>query len=171
MDVLVVCEYLEIKKNRTKLESQFKKLEKELVICNARESGLRAKVNLNGLITAKAVNIINSLLGRQPLWLYYNDELFPVSFVRVSRAGNNLRVSIVFTQPIFCGWRTETPCVSYQSCPLSLVTPEPPDENHIAQYHQVTDAEYGIVCWEQDKNELRLWVDEKRKLVFRWSDE
>ena len=167
MDVSVVREYLEAKKQRAKLESQFRRLESELAKAKTAESDLNSKIDPDGLITTETVKSINSLLTNRPLWL----GKFPVSFAQASLKSSQLHMSIIFSQPLFEGWKTETPYGSWQSCPPALETPEPPDENHIAQYAQVLDLDTDAVCWEQNGNELRLLIDEKHGFVFRWEGE
>lgn len=164
MDVTVVREYLDTKHNRQKLESQFKRLEKQLSDERTRETELFSKINPDSLITSKSVKVISELLSRRPLWL--ND--FPVSFASLTLKGGNLHLSVVFAQPLFRGWRTEAPYRSYQSCPLSLETLTPPDDNHIPEYVSVSDNDIGAVCWERDGERLWLWSDSKRGLEFRW---
>ena len=174
MDVLVVRDYLETKKQRAKLASQFSKLGKELSVIQAKETELITKVDSDCLITAKSVRVINGLLeSHRPLWF----DSFPVSFAHIGLKNGRLRVSVVFTQPLFSGWKTEAPYRSWQSCPRSLETPEPPSENHIPQFTQVVDYwELPVICWEQrvdgqDVGELCLWVDEKHGVLFRWDGE
>lgn len=164
MDVTVVQQYLESRKNQQRLESQFKKLEKQLQEERVRVTELLSKIDLNSLISAKSVKVINGLISNQPLWL--ND--FPVSFASLTFKSGNTHLSVVFAQPLFRGWRTEMPYRSYQSCPLSLETPSPPDENHIPQYISVLDYDMDVVCWECEGNVLKLWLDEQRVLVLRW---
>ena len=165
MDITVVREYLEIKKQRPKLESQFRKLGGELDAVRAKETELSAKVDIASLISTKSVKVINEILeSHRPLWL----GVFPVSFAHATFDKGELHVSVIFSQPLFSGWRTEIPYISWQGCSLSLETPEPPGENHIPQYTQVMELGQGTICWEQSGTELRLWIDEKRGLVFRW---
>ena len=164
MDVTVVQEYFDTKHNRQKLESRFKKLEKQLSEEQAKETNLSSKINPDSLITTKSVKVINELLSHRPLWL--ND--FPVSFAHLTLKGDNLHLSVVFAQPLFRGWRTETPYRSYQLCPLSLGTPTPPGENHIPEYISVSDNDINAVCWEQDGESLWLWSDTGRGIEFRW---
>lgn len=167
MDVSVVREYLETKKQRTRLESQLSRLNSELSKTQAREVELKSQVSPDSLITAKSIKVINKLLGSHcPLSL--ND--FPVSFVHAARENGQLQFQVIFAQPLFSGWKTETPYVSYQPCSLLLDTPEPSSENSIPQYTQVLDGNWGVVCWERAENGLRLWVDEKRRLEFKWGD-
>lgn len=162
MDVTVVREYLDTRHNRQKLESQFKRLEKQLSDGQVAETELLSKINPDSLITSKSVKIINELLSHRPLWL----NAFPVSFAHLTLKGDNLHLSVVFAQPLFRGWRTETPYRSYQLCPLSLGTPTPPDENHIPEYISVSDNDINAVCWEQVGEGLWLWSDSKHGIEF-----
>ena len=167
MDVSIVREYLETKKQRTKLESQLSKLKSDLSKTQSREAELQSQVSMDNLITAKSVKVINGLLSsHRPFRL--GD--FPVSFARTTLKSGQLRFQVIFSQPLFSGWKTETSYYSYQSCPWQLETPEPPDENHIPQYKQVMDGNWDVVCWERTENGLRLWVDEKRGVEFRWNE-
>ncbi len=165
MDVSVVSIYLETRKHRAELEKRFSRLKMELSTAQAEEAELSTKVDPDSLITAKSVKVINTLLGGHcPLWL--ND--YPVSFAHVILKNGKVRLSVIFIQPIFTGWKTEIPYKSWQSAEWSLGTPEPPSENHIPQYTQVIDWESGIICWGLNGSELRLWQDEKRGVLFRW---
>jgi len=168
MDVPTVREYLETKKQRAKTTSQVSVLQKQLTELETKEAELAGEVDAGSLITAKSVRVVNGLLfSHRPLWL----GGFPVSFARVSSRSGQLGVQVIFSQPLFSGWKTKTPYVSWQSCPWSLETPEHPDENHIPQYIQVIDGNWDVVCWERSENGLRLWMDEKRGLDFRWESE
>ena len=167
MDVLSIKQYLKTKSERAKLESQFTKLERQLTKVRGDEETLSGKVDPNSLITTKTVKVIDELLSsHHPLWV----NNFPVSFASVSIRSGHLHISVVFAQPIFQGWRTEKPYKSFQSCPLSLETPIPPDENHIPMYIQVSDNDIDIICYEQNETAIRLWLDEKRGIEFRWED-
>ncbi len=147
------------------MESQFSKLKAELSVAQAKESELTAKIDLGSLITARSVKVINALLeGRCSLRL----NGFPVSFARIGVERGSLCIQAIFSQPVFSGWRTETPCESYQSCSWSLETPELPSKNHIPQYQHSVDWRMRVVCWEQDGNELHLWLDARRRVTFCW---
>lgn len=166
MDVAIVHEYLGTKKHRAKTASQLSVLQKQLSELETKEASLASQVSADNLITAKSVRVINELLSsRRPLW--FND--FPVSFAHTTLKNGQLRLQVVFAQPLFSGWETETPYKSQQFCPWSLDTPEPPDENHIPRYTQVMDSNWDVVCWERMENGLRLWTDEKRGVEFLWS--
>jgi hypothetical protein len=167
MDVLAVKQYLETKSTRVKLESQLAKLTEQLTTVRGDEETLSGKIDPNSFITTKTVKVVNELLSsRRPLWL----KNFPVSFVGARFNNGHLHLSIVFSQPIFQGWRTEKPYKSFQSCPLSLETPIPPDENHIPMYIQVSDNDMDVICWEQNETVVKLWLDEKRGIEFRWEN-
>ena len=166
MDVTIVREYLDTKHNRQKLESQFKRLGKQLSDERTTETDLFSKINPDSLITSKSVKVISELLSHRPLWL--ND--FPVSFARLTLKGDNLHLSVVFAQPLFCGWRTKKPYESYQFCPKSLETPTLPDENHIPDYILVSDSDVDVVCWEQGSDRLWLWSGDEHGLEFRWGN-
>jgi len=165
MDVPAVSEYLETRKHRAELEKRLSRLIAELDIAQTKEAELSGKVDPDSLITAKSVKVINTLLTSHcPLWL--ND--YPLSFAHVALKNGKLRLSVIFAQPIFTGWRTEVPYKSWQSVKWSLETPELPSESHIPQYTQVVDQELSVVCWERDGSELRLWQEEGSGILFHW---
>ncbi len=164
MDVLLVKQYLETRGERDKMESQFTKLGKQLTKVREDEEVLSGKVDSDSLITAKSVKTINELLSNRPLWL----NNFPVSFAQLTLKNGNLHLSVIFSQPLFRGWRTKIPYISYKMCSLSLETPVLPDENHIPEYLQVSDYDYTVICWEREGTTIKLWSDEKRGIEFRW---
>lgn len=169
MDVSIVREYLDIKKQRAKASSQLSTLQKQLSELETKEVSLASQVSVDSLITAKSVRVINELLSsHRPLRMPLRMGAFPVSFAHTTLKNGQLQVQIVFAQPLFSGWETKTPYVSYQCCPWSLETPEPPDENHIPRYMQVMDGNWDVVCWERTENGLRLWTDEKHGAEFKW---
>jgi hypothetical protein len=163
MDVSTVCEYLDTKESRIKLESQFKKLESQLTKTRSDEEALSRKIDPNSFITAKAVKVINEFLSHPPLWF----GVYPVSFAQLTLKGGNATLNIVFAQPIFSGWRTEKPHVSYQVCSWSLETPALPDENHIPEYQQIAEWCMDFVCWEIQDDKLTLWLRGGRCAEFR----
>lgn len=163
MDVSTVCEYLDTKKSRIKLESQFKKLESQLAKTRSDEEALSRKIDPNSFITAKSVRVINEFLSHPPLW----SGVYPVSFAQLTLKGGNATLNIVFAQPIFSGWRTEKPYVSYQGCEWSLETPAPPSESHIPQYQQIAECGMDFVCWEIQGDKLTLWLRGGSRAEFR----
>lgn len=167
MNITTVREYLDTKKQRAKTASQLSVLKKQLSGLETAEATLASQVDPDSLITAKSVKVINELLSsRRPLWV--GD--FPVSFAHATLKNGQLHLSVIFAQPLFSGWRTETPYKSWQMCPWSVETPEPPSENHIPQYKHVMDGDWDTVCWERTDNGLRLWTDETRGVAFKWTE-
>lgn len=168
MDVLIVREYMETKKQRAMVSSQLSILRRKLSGLEVKESCLAIKVDSDSLITAKSVRVINELL-----FSHHQLQLggFPVSFVRVATKNSQLNIQVIFSQPLFSGWETKEPYVSYQCCSWQLETPDPPSKNHVPQYKQVMECTWDIVCWEIMENGLRLWIDDKRGLEFKWNTE
>ena len=128
--VAQIQSYIQLESERTNLEKRIKPLRKRL---SGLESELQEALSLvdpDMLVNRQSIKTINNLLV-DAASIHTGQGEFPVGCVVLQSSKKGLQLSIVFSQPLFSGWRTETPCVSYQSCPLQLETPEPPDENRI----------------------------------------
>jgi len=164
IDVRVVCKYLDFRGKHKELERQAVKLrkhladmERELERVISGESEALSLIDPDCLITAKSVKTINQLLLSVRGLCQQDGVVMPMSYMGLVLKGGKLRVNAVFAKPLFVGWETKIPYYSYQSCSLSIETPEPPSENHIPRYQVVVDQEVNVSCWEQRDGEVRLW--------------
>ncbi len=128
----------------------------ELSDTQSREREALSLVDLSMLVDRQSLKVVNDLLA-SALSIRTEQGEFPVGCAILQRGKDGLQLSVVFSKPIFSGWRTETPYKSWQMCPLQLETPEPPDENHVPQYKSLMVVDVDLSCWERAGSELRLW--------------
>ena len=162
--VAQIQSYIQLKSERTDLEKRIKplrkrlsELESELSDTQSQEQEALSLVDLDMLVNRQSIKTINNLLV-DAVSIHTGQGEFPVGCVVLQSSKKGLQLSIVFSQPLFSGWRTDTPYKSYQFCPLQLETPEPPDENRIPQYRSLAEWDADLACWEQVDSELRLWM-------------
>ncbi|MCK9601864.1 MAG: hypothetical protein M0R06_22660 [Sphaerochaeta sp.] len=156
--------YARLKNERVELEKKIKSIRKrlsdmenELSSLCSREQEALSLADCSMLIDRRSVNTINGLLASAVSVRTRQGEL-PVGCTVAQLNKDKLHLFIVFSQPIFSGWRTETPYVSYQICPLQPDTPELPDSNYIPRYTSLLEMDIALpAVWEQVDNELRLW--------------
>jgi len=166
MDIKPVITYLNHKSNRIQLEKEVSKLRKELTALEsqlsqsqAAESESLTLIDPDSLITRESVKVINTILSQTTGLRWKDGAVFPLSLALLSWAKNgDLRLKAIFSQPLFNGWKTETPYYSYQSCPLSVNTPESPSSNHVPQYLHMVDQVVELSCWEVKDEEVLLWL-------------
>jgi len=161
--VAQIQSYTQLKSERAELEKQVKRLRKQLSSMETELSSLQSqerealsRVDQSMLIERSSIKTINTLLSSVSSIRTSQGE-FPVGCAVIQSSKKRLQLSIVFSRPLFSGWRTETPHKSWQMCPLRLDTPEPPDENHIPEYKSLVEQDMDLSCWEQVGGELRLW--------------
>jgi len=155
--------YIQLKSKRVELEKQLKPLRKRLSDMESELSDVQtgeqkalSLIDQSMLVDRQSIKVINNILVCAVSVHTMQGEL-PVGCAVLQSSKKGLQLSIVFSRPLFSGWRTETPYISYQVCPLQLETPESPDENHIPQYRSLMELDMDLSCWEQADNELRLW--------------
>jgi len=163
--VAQIQSYTQLKSKRAELEKQVKPLRKrlsdmetELSNLQSQEQEALSRVDQSMLVGRSSIKIINGLLSNTSS-IHTSQGEFPVGCAVIQSGKKGLQLSIVFSQPIFSGWRTETPYKSWQICPMQLDAPEPPDENHIPEYRSLIEQDMDLSCWEQAGGELRLWSD------------
>jgi len=156
--------YIQIKSKRTEMEKQIKplrkrlsELESELSATQSQEQEALSCIDQSMLVNRQSFKSINNILTNAVSIHPSRGGEFPVGCAVLQSGKKGLQLSIVFSKPLFSGWRTETPYKSWQMCPLALDTPEPPDENHIPQYRSLMELDMDLSCWEQTNSELRLW--------------
>ena len=161
--VAQIQSYAQLKSNRAEMEKQVKPLRKRLAEMETELSQLQSQeqealsgVDQSMLVDRNAVKVINDLLT-DVVSVRTSDVVFPVGCAVLASEKGKLKITVVFSRPIFSGWRTETPYVSWQMCPLQLETPKPPSENHIPQYREMVEQDADWVCWGLADGELRLW--------------
>jgi len=161
--VAQIQSYVQLKSKRDELEKQIKPLRKKLSDMETELSRLQSQeqealshIDHSMLVNRQSLKTINALLSGADSIRNSQGE-FPVGCVVLQSSKRGLQLSIVFRQPIFSGWRTETPYVSWQLCPMQLDAPAPPDENHIPEYRSLMERDVDLSCWEQVGDELRLW--------------
>jgi hypothetical protein len=121
---------------------------------------------MDSFITGKTVNVINSILERG-CSLVVGGELCPVNYAQLHYRDGYVQLEAVLARPLFRGWRTETPFISYQFCPLSVTVPPKPDDNHIPEFVYVLDTRFDLTCWESVDNTVVLWTRSgDSKIVF-----
>jgi len=175
--VAQIQSYTQLKSKRAELEKQVKplrkrlsELESELSSIQFQEQEALSCVDQSMLVTRSSIKAINDLLLSASS-IYTAQGEFPVGCAVIQSGKGGLQLSIVFSRPLFSGWRTEKPYKSWQSCPLQLDTPEPPDENHIPEYRSLVERDMDLSCWEQVGSELHLWSDSgSGALVFSLRD-
>jgi len=162
-EVAQIQSYTQLKSKRAELEKQIKPLRKrlsdmetELSNIQSQEREALSRVDQSMLVDRSSIKTINGLLSGASSIRTSQGE-FPVGCAVLQSGKKRLQISIVFSQPLFSGWRTETPYKSWQMCPMQLDTPEPPDENHIPEYRSLVEQDMDLSCWEQVGAELRLW--------------
>jgi len=161
--VAQIHSYIQLKSKRAELEKQIKPLRKRLSDMETELSSLQSqerealpRVDQSMFIDRSSIKTINTMLsGASSIHMPQGE--FPVGCAVIQFGKKGLQLSIVFSQPLFSGWRTETPYKSWQMCPMQLDTPEPPDENHIPEYRSLVEQDMDLSCWEQVGSELRLW--------------
>ncbi len=146
----------ELKKHYKNLKNQLYKVEQEQADTNGARVEAESKVNPDNLITAKTVAQINDLLSGG-CSLRIGGSPCPVNYVHLAKDGDKVKLDVVLAQPIFRGWRTETPYVSFQVCSLSVDTQPKTDENHIPEYISVLDMELELSCWEMADGSVMLY--------------
>lgn len=161
--VAQIQSYTQLKSKRTELEKQVKplrkrlsELESELSDTQSREQAALSLIDQSMLVNRQSLKVINNLLT-DAVSIRIQQGEFPVGCAILQSGKKGLQLSIVFSKPIFSGWRTETPYTSWQMCPLQLETPEPPHENYIPEYRSMVEQGVDLSCWEQVDGELRLW--------------
>lgn len=172
--VAQIQSYIQLKSRCAELEKQIKPLRKrlsgmesELSDTQSREQEALSHADQSMLVDRQSIKTINDLLVNA-LSISTNQGDLPVGCAVLQHSKKGLQISIVFSSPLFSGWRTETPYVSWRMCPLQPDTPEPPDENHIPQYKSLTEFGLDLACWELAGNELRLWsANGSGTVVFR----
>lgn len=149
-----------------KVKEQLSELEKQLAEHETTTKESLSLISPDNLITAVSVKLINQLLSGG-CSLQIGASECPVSFVQLVSDSEVTRLEAVLSQPLFHGWRTETPYVSYQLCPLSVVTPTPPSENHIPEYTSVLGWHMNLSCWEYTGDSVILYCrDGDNRVVF-----
>lgn len=163
--VAQIQSYIQLKSHRAELEKLVKPLRKrlselelELSDAQSQEQEALSRVDQSMLVNRRSVKTINDLLSGAVSIRTKQGE-FPVGCAVLQSGKKGLQLSIVFSKPLFSGWRTETPYKSWQMCSLQLETPEPPSENHIPEYRSLVEQGVDLSCWEQMDSELRLWGD------------
>jgi len=162
--VAQIQSYVQLKSERAELEKKVKALRKHLAEMEAKLSQLQSqeqealtRIDQTMLVDRNSIKLINDLLSRAVSISAWGD-VFPVGCAVLTSEKGKMGLSIVFSQPIFSGWRTEKPYVSWQMCPRQLETPVPPSESHIPQYTEMIEPDVGdLACWELSGSELRLW--------------
>jgi len=150
-------ERVELEKRAKPLRKRLSELEAELSEVQAQEQRTLSQVDPSMLVNKRTLRDINGLLSEATFLHTASRDEFPVGCAVLQYGKTGLQLSVVFSRPLFSGWRTESPFKSWQLCPLQLDTPEPPDENHIPQYESVIELLVDLSCWERTGNELRLW--------------
>jgi len=155
--------YIQLKSKRAELEKQVRplrkrlsELESELSSTQSQEQEALSLIDQSMLVNRQSLKDINSILANA-VSVHVGQGEFPVGCAVLQSGKKGLQISVVFSQPLFSGWKTETPYGSWQMCPLQLDTPEPPDENHIPQYRSLIEQDIDLSCWERVDGELRLW--------------
>jgi len=161
--VAQIQSYIQLKSKRAELEKQVKplrkrlsELESELSDTQSQEREALSLIDQSMLVDRKSVKVINDLLA-DAVSVRTNQGEFPVGCAVLQSSKKGLQLSIVFSKPLFSGWRTETPCLSYRFCPMQLDAPEPSDENYIPEYKSLMESDVDLACWERVDGELRLW--------------
>jgi len=165
--------YIQLKHKRTELEKQVKplrkrlsELESELANTQSQEQEALSCIDRSMLVDRQSLKGINDLLAGASS-VRTTQGVFPVGCAVLQSGKKGLQLSIVFSVPLFSGWRTEAPHMSWQLRPLQLDTPEPPGENHIPEYTSMIELDVVLACWEQADSELRLWkADGSGAMVF-----
>jgi len=155
--------YIQLKSKRAELEKRVKPLrkrlaemEKELSQLQSQEQEALSGIDQSMLVDRSSIKVINDLLSHA-VSLSAWGSIFPVGCVILASEKGKAKITIVFSHPLFSGWRTEMPYVSWQVCHLQLETPEPPNENHIPQYREMIEPDIDLSCWELVDDELGLW--------------
>src|SRR3990170_936039 len=145
--VAQIQSYTQLKSERAELEKLVKPLRKRLSGMETELSQLQSQeqealscIDQSMLIDRNSIKIINDLL-LNAITLSAWGGIFPVGCAVLASEKGQQRISIVFSRPLFSGWKTEKPYLSYQFCPTQLETPEPPDENHIPQYREMIEKD------------------------------
>jgi len=175
--VAQIQSYTQFKSKRAEMEKQVMLLRKRLSDMETELSNLWSQerealshVDHSMLVNRQSLKTINALLSGADSIRTSQGE-FPVGCAVLQSGKRGLQLSIVFSQPIFSGWRTETPYKSWQLCPMQLNVPEPPDENHIPEYRSLMELDVDLSCWEQAGSELQLWSNNgSGVLVFSLRD-
>ena len=161
--VAQIQSYTQLKSKRAELEKQVKSLRKRLAEMETELSQLQSQeqealsgVDQSMLVDRNAVKVINDLLTGV-VSVHSAGGVLPVGCAVLASEKGKLKITVVFSRPIFSGWRTETPYKSWQMCPLQLETPEQPSENHIPEYREMLEWDVDLACWELADGELRLW--------------
>lgn len=169
--VAQIQSYIQLKSRRAELEKQIKplrkrlsELESELSFAQSQEQESLLQVDQSMLVNRQSVKIINDILTGAVSIRTSQGEL-PIGCAVIQSGKNGLQLSIVFSKPIFSGWRTETPYRSWQTCPLQLDTPDLPSENHIPQYQSLVEQDVDLSCWERVDSKLRLWSTSKSTAI------
>lgn len=166
--------YVSARAKRAESEKRVKKLQAELEAAQVvlsdgvdLEKAALAQVDQSMLINRQTLKVINSVLRSAVSVVSAGGDL-PVGCAVLSLLDGKVRVSVAFSRPVFCGWRTEKPTVSYQVQWLQPDVPVPPSENHIPMFKDAIEQEMELACWELGDGVLRLWPAEGDKaLTFR----
>ena len=173
MDVKLYQSYLnskdverDLRKKVSLTQNALSELEVRLAEISSQVSDTATLISEDNLVTAKSVKVMNGLL-EQGCSLRIRSEICPVNFAQLSRTDKGVHLDAVLAQPLFHGWRTETPYVSYSFCPLSVTVPPKPDDNHIPEFVSVLSSDYDLSCWEVVDGELVLYsLSGEGKIVF-----
>jgi hypothetical protein len=139
-----------------KIRTQLSEAEKKLANAEGVVNLSKDKISPDSLLTSVSVKIINEILSRVR-YLHIGLDKCSVSFAQLIYKNGNVRMDVVLAQPVFQGWKTEKPYISYWYCPLSVVTPSKPTENHIPKYTSVLGANLTSSCWECTDNSVVLY--------------
>jgi hypothetical protein len=148
-----VVRYVTLERAKKKLEKNVSVLQKQLSDMEAESATISGSIDKEHLITSKSIKEINKMMA-----VPHTVNGFSVLSTKLTKKGNLIDVSINFSQPIFTGWKTETPYLSYQSCKWSIDTPEKPSENHVPQYIVDCSYSYDLVYWDFKDGTLTLLV-------------
>lgn len=169
-----VVDYRRARAERTKLEAQVAPLQKKLEQTRTQEDALQKQVPdilaERGLDTNKPLSTpskaqINKLLSKPCILRLINKDL-PVASASLSVVGKSVELSIQFSKPIFYGWETKTPYVSYSSGSMSLETPPKPTKTSIPRYTTESKWNIDLAYWDYNDKELSLWLFTGHRLTF-----
>ncbi len=163
-------DYLLAVKAHREAELLVKRLSKELK--QAQENLDSAKLQeeftggMDSLFTAKSVRSLNKMLVT-PSLLTIPAGSFPVSTASLSLRKGRVHIRLTFATPLFNGWKTEIPYISFQFCPVSLEVPPKPSENHVPRFLTEWEQDLGeMACWEQVDDELNLFDMDGKVYIF-----
>jgi len=155
----------------TKLEREVKTQKETLSLLESERDELFSGVDPSMLVDNGTVKVINELLTSAQ-HIILGDQRLPVGCALLHKVKGKLTLSVVFSTPVFVGWRTETPYVSYQRCPVQTTAPEPPDVNHIPEYISMAEQDVEFSCWTREGERLCLWaLSGSRGLVFMLNEQ